>query len=234
MSGICSDGLYQDYNNKERFTFRGENPNNYITFNGEKAGWRIISVEVDGTVKIIRINSIGNLQWHDTCAYRNDVCHNWSKPAYLNTYLNNTYYNQLSDTAKKQIVSKDYSVIETTFGGQNESVTWNEKIALAEIDDLQKSTSEWSRCATMSVTYFNCDTWLDNNTDWWLLDVPGGGLNDPENSYAYFYNSTHSGVVTLATSSVTDSYGVKPTVYLSSSVKITGGNGSQSNPYVLG
>ena len=49
-----------------RYFFTGANPNNYITFNGEKAGWRIISVECDGTIKIMKtanINTSNNLAW---------------------------------------------------------------------------------------------------------------------------------------------------------------------------
>ena len=44
-----------------RYFFTGGDPNNYMTFNDEKAGWRIISVECDGTIKIMRINSIGTV-----------------------------------------------------------------------------------------------------------------------------------------------------------------------------
>jgi len=51
------DGLYADTYESGRYVYRGAVPANYITFNGEEAGWRIISVEADGTIKIIR-NSI--------------------------------------------------------------------------------------------------------------------------------------------------------------------------------
>ena len=37
-----------------RYFYKGKNSNNYITFNGEQAGWRIISVECDGTIKIVK------------------------------------------------------------------------------------------------------------------------------------------------------------------------------------
>ena len=45
-----------------RYFFTGANPNNYITFNEEDAGWRIISVECDGRLKIVKNNNIG--VWH--------------------------------------------------------------------------------------------------------------------------------------------------------------------------
>ena len=46
------DGLYKDTYEDGRLIYRGQNPNNYITFNDEL--WRIISKETDGTYKIIR------------------------------------------------------------------------------------------------------------------------------------------------------------------------------------
>ena len=232
-SAICSDGLYQDYDNKDRFTFRGENPNNYITFNNEKAGWRIISIEPDGTIKIMKIKSIGNMQWHNVCNSNNSVCHNWTAPSSLNTYLNNTYYNGLSEVAKKQVTSKNWSVLEISSSGSNKTITWNGKIALVDEADLMKSTPDWSKCASMSISNFICDnTWMNNNTNWWLLSVPGGALNSSNNSRVYIFN--YSSMKNISYVSATDSYGVRPVLYISSDVKITGGNGTSSNPYVLG
>ena len=78
-----------------RYFFTGANSNNYITFNDEKAGWRIISVECDGTIKIIKTYSMGAMIFDSSYS-------NWTRPASLNTYLNDTYYNSLN--------------IETSFG----------------------------------------------------------------------------------------------------------------------
>ena len=44
-----------------RYFFTGKSINNFITFNNEK--WRIISIECDGTIKIIRNAGIGNREW---------------------------------------------------------------------------------------------------------------------------------------------------------------------------
>jgi len=56
------DGLYEDPTEAGRYVYRGTNPDNYITFNGEEAGWRIISVETDGTLKIMKTANLGNRQ----------------------------------------------------------------------------------------------------------------------------------------------------------------------------
>ena len=47
------DGLYADSYESNVYTYRGSNPNNYVTFNGET--WRIISANTsDNTIKIMR------------------------------------------------------------------------------------------------------------------------------------------------------------------------------------
>lgn len=51
------DGLYVDSAEQGRYVFKGGNPNNYLTLNGET--WRIMSIEADNTLKIIKEDSIG-------------------------------------------------------------------------------------------------------------------------------------------------------------------------------
>jgi len=48
------DGLYIDTYEEGRYVYKGADPANYMTFNGEEAGWKIMSIEADGTLKIIR------------------------------------------------------------------------------------------------------------------------------------------------------------------------------------
>ena len=58
------DGLYIDTTTDGRYIYRGANVNNYITFNNET--WRIMSIESDGTLKIVRNEQIsGAYQWDD-------------------------------------------------------------------------------------------------------------------------------------------------------------------------
>ena len=59
------DGLYEDETEEGRYIYRGSNPDNYLTFNGETAGWRIIAFENDGTIKVVRDSSVANMQWDE-------------------------------------------------------------------------------------------------------------------------------------------------------------------------
>jgi len=60
------DGLYADTYETGRYVYRGAAPNNYITFNGEEAGWRILSVESDGSIKIMKNSVLANLSYDTT------------------------------------------------------------------------------------------------------------------------------------------------------------------------
>ena len=101
----------------EEYRYAGSNPDNYITFNNET--WRIIGLvnvlvpQDDGTekveqrVKIIKNESIGNLNWDlkEDLTYTN----NWSESS-LQKLLNNAYYNgQDTKYLNCQKNSEDYA-----------------------------------------------------------------------------------------------------------------------------
>ena len=226
------DGLYEDEYEEGRYIYKGANPNNYVTFNNEQAGWRIVSIEPDGTIKIMRINSIGDQYWDEHGS------NNWARPASLNTYLNGTYYNGLNSTAQSQIVAKDWSIGAVTYDNNNlatqinneNGTKWNGKVALVTISEYLRSNSNKNSCGTFSLNndnYSSCVNtgWMDNNDFWWTLSPNSGG-----SSSSFFVHL--SGIVNYSPIS-SRRYLVRPVVYLSSEVKIIGGNGSQSNPYTF-
>ena len=138
------DGLYQDTYEEGRYFYKGSNPNNYITFSGET--WRIISVESDNTIKIMRAESIGYRAFDSTgfrdspsggaggtyCANGSYGCNAWAisgnfsngtytgtvlEDAELNTYLNKEYLPTLTDSDK--VVSHNYSIGAVTYGNND-------------------------------------------------------------------------------------------------------------------
>ena len=216
-----------------RYFFTGGNPNNYVTFNNEEAGWRIVSVECDGTIKIMRNESIGDMAW-DT-----STSNNWARPASLNTYLNVTYYNGLNATAKSQVVSKDWSIggattdnIANTINSEN-ATKWNGKVALVTASEYVRSNSNKSSCGTVQQLWNaesgQCEgtTWMYINETWWTLSpyasykyhVLEGIYGGDEGGCIYFENADYSRAV-------------HPALYLSSEVTLSG-SGTQSDPYVV-
>ena len=224
-----------------RYFFTGENPNNYITFNNEKAKWRIISVECDGAIKIMKIDNINtnnNLSWDTSGGTYGS--NNWKRPADLNTYLNGTYYTSLNSTAQSQIVAKDWSIGPVTFNDSNiantisdENATkWNGKVALVTASEYVRSNSNKSSCGTVNqlwnATSGQCKgtTWMFYSSNWWLTLSPSSSI-----SFFVFY--VHSNNGNLNFNNVDNSGGaVRPVVYLSSEITLTG-SGTQSDPYTI-
>ena len=224
------DGLYEDEYEDGRYFYKGGNPNNYVTFNNEQAGWRIVSIEPDGTIKIMRINSIGSQAWDSSNS------NNWARSASLNTYLNETYYNGLNSIAQSQIVAKEWSIGDVIYDNNNladqindeNEAKWNGKVALVTVSEYIRSNSNKSYCGSFSLTNkysSTCEnkTWMNYNYYWWTLSSSAGDSNRVYYvSYGYLYNG-HA--------STTDG-GVYPALYLSSDVTLTG-SGTQSDPYVV-
>ncbi len=228
------DGLYKDEYEEGRYFYKGGNPNNYITFNNEFAGWRIVSIEPEKTIKILRNESIGNQYW-DTSG--NNY---WARPASLNTYLNGTYYNGLNVNAQSQIVSKYWSIGDVTYDNndlatqiKNENASKGYgKVALVTLSEYIRSNSNKSSCGSLSLNadnYRSCvfTGWMDTTSvdTWWTLSSRDGFSNY---SFIVFSNGRINGNADV------DNYNnVRPALYLSSEIKITGGDGSQNNPYEI-
>ena len=229
------DGLYEDEYEEGKYTYKGANPNNYVTFNNEEAGWRIISINSDGTIKIMRTESIGNQVWDETSSNNN----NWARPASLNTYLNGIYYNGLNATTKSQIIAKDWSIgavsnnndLANTIEKEN-GKKWNGKVALVTVSEYIRSNSNKSSCGTVSklwnATSGQCKgtTWMYySNSWWWTLSPYFDGIH-----YVFDVNSTSGYVRKIQAYDVNSA--VRPALYLSSEVTLTG-SGTQSDPYVV-
>ena len=131
------DGLYEDSYEAGRLIYRGQNPDNYITFNGET--WRIIAKEADGTYKIIR-NDVLASRAYDEKNHRSTENNTYCiSPQYgcgvyaavegifsslsgsqsgtvtedssIKLYLNDDYYtNNINVTAKGQMTSHSFNI----------------------------------------------------------------------------------------------------------------------------
>ena len=215
-----------------RYFFTGANPNNYITFNNET--WRIMSIECDGRIKIMRAENV-EFQFWDTSS-----SNNWARPATLNTYLNGTYYNGLNNTAKSQIVASNFSIgavewdnnnMSTQVSNENSNL-WKGNIALPTVSEHIRTNSNKNSCGTFRLFNNNISScsnsgWMDNGfytiSHFWTLS------SNIRDSYNVFYSQS-DGYISYG---FYLNLGVKPTLYLSSEVQITGGDGTRSNPYQI-
>ena len=189
---------------------------NYIKFNNEL--WRIISIEPDGIIKILR-NSVlsSEIEWDTSNNVR------WDKPSSLNTYLNSTYYNTLTEIAKQQIIAYTYDVV--SMGTYN--------ISIPSIGDYLRANSNQINCGiNNNYGNNNCkDTnWMyinNKNMSYWILTPI---LGPTQEVYAI---SCNLGNVVNRNADDTYHMYARPAIYLSSEVQITGGTGTQNDPFRL-
>lgn len=235
------DGLYKDKYEDGRYIYRGTNPNNYINFNNET--WRIISVERDGRIKILRNALLDEQRVWDTES-SDTTTKSWDKPATLNTYLNNDYLNTILDSNK--IFTSDWGI--GTIDEDNNDLAnqiveenskkWNGKIGLISVSEYLRASTNESQCGTLQLyndAYNSCA-----QTNWMFISGKYFSVITPVEYYNSYYRQTRyvipfvyvNGELHLFSANVNS--GVRPALYLSSSVKITSGDGSQSNPYILG
>lgn len=236
-SAITSDDLIKKLTKDPyecRYFFTSKNPNNYITFNNEQ--WRIISVECDGSIKILR-DDILTEQPFD---YREDLSGiygtNYYPSSQINSYLNNTYLNELLNQDK--IINHDWSIgsvedresdLKTQVEDEVEN-TWNGKIGLITASEFLRTNSNQETCGTLwnnDYNYEQCQTtnWMYTSESSWMTLTPGS-----RGTPAPIFAVNQYGRVGLG--SVTSSHGVRPSLYLSSDV-VLGGTGTQSDPYTI-
>ena len=73
------DGLYESTTDEGRLIYRGANPNNYINIKEDGTNntlYRIVSFEADGTIKVVRDESIGKIEWDKSNARYSDGTNN--------------------------------------------------------------------------------------------------------------------------------------------------------------
>ena len=246
LFAIDNQGELTTSTSPREYRYIGANPDNYIQFNNEL--WRIIGI-FDGQLKIIRSQSLGNMEW-DT-----NSTNNWST-ASLQTYLNNDYYGMIASKDQAKIDSNyvwklggssSWDNVTTQMFYESERGTevyegrpteWTGSIGLMYPSDYGFSTSggsttNRSSClATVSYGWNDSDgedcrnnSWLyDSSSNQWTLA--------PFASYSYpVFHTTNGGFVYFSIASI--SYAVRPTLYLQPTVEIASGTGTSSDPYIL-
>ena len=229
------DGLYADEYENGKYTYKGTNPNNYITFNNET--WRIISVENDGTIKIMRNESIGNQVWdaNDSNAWETSD---------IKTYLNGEYLSTIT-TNQDKIVSHTWSIGGVTannsdlagqIAAENGTQSQSASVGMITASEYLRANTNTEECGNMSINNTNKATCLTTN---WMYNIVPSGVRlwtiSPlaSNSFGVVnVNGDASDAGRLGNSFTIISFGVSPAVYLSSDITLTG-DGSQGNPYKI-
>ncbi len=229
-----TDELYED--DKGNIRYYGANPNNYVTFNKEQ--WRIIGV-IDGKVKIIRNESIGNETWGSSSI------NNWNNSS-LKTFLNGTYYNNIESVSRNMISQETYYLGGPTYSNY-------QTLTASGYYDVERSNSVYNGNPISVEQYIglmypsdygyaagsSClSTYLYNyndgcmNSDYLHKEVYQW-LQSPFPGYSQSATYLRSSGSVSHTIIYDTSSPVFPVLYLKSQTEISGGEGSQSSPYVL-
>ena len=152
------DGLYESLGEPERYIYRGSNPNNYINLkeNGTDVTYRIISYEPDGTIKVIRDASIGNIAWDKRDGSTDEL-----KISGPRKNSNNTYCNYNGATAEYYGCNVWGNLSNTFYNGSTLGDTFNYKYYANNTNTgLTNSTNTGTVTVDSTLNQYLNNTWI--------------------------------------------------------------------------
>ena len=184
---------------------------NYLWYSGKL--WRIVSINSDGTIKLVTQGNMTTIAWdasNPSTDYSTSQVHTW---------LNNEF---LPTLANVDTVLADSTWDYTTYSSTTDAATKvqpidyveNEKVGLLTIYEIYKIGASPS-----SLTSF-----LKNGYQWVTMS--------PMINNEAVWRILENGSITRS-SGLQYAYGIRPSVNLKSNIKILGGTGTKSNPYVI-
>ena len=231
------EGLYQDIYENNRYIYKGANPNNYLKLGNNL--WRIVAIEQDNTLKIIKNEPLEKQVWNS------DNKNDWTTSS-LNNYLNTTYYSSLNNTDK--VVTHNFNIGQITYDNddlttqiQNEKQTiWNGKIGLITVSDFIKANTNTSKCGNLKLTNENYLTtcrysnYLLPKQFAWTINKYSNIKNMVAtlNSKSWIGRNYPEALEVTSGDEVVGYSDAYPVMFLSSDIKIKG-SGSINEPYII-
>lgn len=212
------DGLIEKEDGS--FDFVGDSGvavNNYIQLPGDSYLWRILSIDADGNLKIIR-NRDSSLT-SSFMSSKNEAYH-WSNSLVLKN-LQTWYQNNLSSLSDYIIQNPEWLLTEAskTLGPTNVTVLSSftaSPIGLIRNDEVLNSSG-----GTVS-NNGNVSSWLNDGYQWTMTAVGGNTKQAWRMNGDKFMNSG------VSTKSV-----YRPVIYLKSSTSFLQGTGTSDDPFVV-
>ena len=157
----------------------------------------------------------------------------------LNTYLNGEYLNSIT-VNKDKIVSHNYNIGAVGSSSSNvdlaaqiegeKSYKWNGEVGLISDSDYINANSDMNTCGTHSK--YNSNYTTCRNTNWMYIPGKWWWSLSPYTGYSYGVWFVYTDGC-LYTGFAGYSYRVRPAVYLTSSLSLSG-SGTQRDPYRIG
>ena len=190
----------------------------YVSFDNEL--YRIVNIENDGTIKINKTKSLvdeNNEEIEKMLTSSLIYYGSSSSEDYWDYYLNNIWYDNISDDYKNMLVEGTYYLDTDNDIGYKGTIcsVVNSTISTK---DCEKITNTWT--GYVGVPRYGEIFAAHDNTNVWLITP----YFDKKSTYVMRSGSVYSGA---------NGYpcGVRPSLTLSSNVKITSGTGTEYNPF---
>ncbi|MEG1495166.1 MAG: hypothetical protein RR406_02585 [Bacilli bacterium] len=236
---LTSDGsgIY-DLNGEK--VFRGENPNNYVSF--AKGIWRIVKVDKKGNIELISYNndiSKSSVLWDDrynaekdSTVGINDYPKSRIRETLVNYYNNEKFFTELD---KARMIANNFCIgkrskTDTSKDGSAEcgQVMELEPIGLLPVYDVLNASLDLNCKATKDSSCQNYNYLVKQgdkitNSNYWL------GTATAEDTY----NVYTSYVGTVAEKRAGSTASLRPVIYLNSNVLFSKGLGTLDNPYII-
>ena len=224
-------GLYLD---NQDYIFKGEYVNNYLTFAGMT--WRILRVKDDGSIRLILSTPIKN---HNTSIWDNRYNVDKKNSAGINNFEKSrireklaSIYNDekiFNENQKALIESQNLcigarGVDSTDFTSSEEcsKVLENQYIGLIQVNEFLQISIDSNCLKTNSPSCSNYNYLADLGEVHWTIT--------PSNEDTYHAFRIAKSVYTAQTSGSTH---ILPVINLSNKTQISGGDGSQNDPYIV-
>jgi len=212
IAGWLKENVSEFKNEDKEGIFKGANPDNYIKFNDEL--WRIININDDGTVKIIRNDFLEERAWdtNDTGIWQYST---------IRTYLNETYYNVIDQTQAMYLSEGTWCL--ETLDIDECLITYTDNVGLITAKEYIKASND-SECTSSNLSACKNSNYLNIGGKTYYTITRG---SDETLNKIY---RIESGVLMNDETAKTP-HMIRPVVNLKKEVKITSGNGTQKNPY---
>ena len=179
--------------------------NNYVWFDGFL--WRIMGKNADGSIRMITEENVTAIPWGAS-----NTAQDYDN-SYVNDWLNNYFYPKLED---KDLLVNQTWCSETTMDTTSVRTRCTNNLSNVQSPVGLLSIDEYNLASVDS-------NYLENSQSFWTLTP-----NSASDAW-----HVHSGG-TVSTHRVPIAYGVRPVVSMKSDVTITGGDGTLTDPYIIG
>ena len=196
-------GLVKDSTNENLYYYKGTNEevsNNYLWYGGHH--WRVVEIDTDAnTLLLISQQPLTSIQpasavWETKEAY---------EASYINTWLNDYFYNSLDSSVQNSIVNNTFNIGIYT---DVDEITTTQKVGLLDEEQYTRAGG--------------ADSYLDIKDYWWL----GNRYNSSSVRSVYNDGDVSSNIPA-------DTHGARAVIKISD-ITITGGNGTLESNYEAG